>query len=203
MLAHTPWLRHGRLGVHALELLPSTPWTTVSATVLRYLRSFCDTLPSNDGKPCVGFRFGLGESHPLYDALGGKLIGNRHSYAWYIRVPDIPGFIRHIAPALEARLAASCCAGYSGELMLSFYRNGVRITFDDGRLTVAEPWQPTVEARGDTSFPFLTFLQLLFGYRSLDELCHAFADCWTHSEETTALLDALWPRRPSCVWGID
>ncbi len=54
-------------------------------------------------------------------------------YAWYIRVPDLPAFLRRIAPVLERRLVASVVAGHTGELALSFYRTGIRLTFADGR----------------------------------------------------------------------
>ena len=32
-------------------------------------------------------------------------------YAWYVRVPDMPAFLRHIAPVLEARLGGIDHAG--------------------------------------------------------------------------------------------
>jgi len=62
---------------------------------------------------------------------------------------------------------------------------------------VTEPANPVT-----ASFPDLTFLQLLFGYRSLEELEYAFADCQVESDEARALLTALFPRQPSNVWGL-
>jgi len=53
---------------------------------------------------------------------------------------------------------------------------------------------------GGAWFPGLGFLQLLFGRRSLAELEHAAADCRVNAEEARVLLDALFPKRPSCVW---
>jgi hypothetical protein len=41
---------------------------------------------------------------------------------------------------------------------------------------------------------------LLFGFRSLDELQHAFPDCWTASDAAHALLPILFPRKDSNVW---
>jgi hypothetical protein len=46
-------------------------------------------------------------------------------------------------------------------------------------------------------------LQLVFGYRSLGELEHAFADCRATSNDARVLLDVLFPRLPSRVWAID
>ncbi len=40
--------------------------------------------------------------------------------------------------------------------------------------------------------------QILFGYRSLDELRYAFPDVWA-SSEAEQLLNVLFPTRPSWV----
>ncbi len=45
--------------------------------------------------------------------------------------------------------------------------------------------------------PGLTFLQLLFGYRTLDELQASFVDCWTEGDDERSLVLALFPRQPS------
>ena len=67
--------------------------------------------------------------------------------------PDLPGFIRHVAPALERRLATSVVAGYTGEVKLSFYRSGLRLAFHHGTLQAAEAWTPTPDERGLGSVP--------------------------------------------------
>jgi hypothetical protein len=127
----------------------------------------------------------------------------RKPYAWYVRVPDLPGFLRLIAPVLEERLAHSPFAGHSGETRLTFYRTGLRLVFEKGRLAQAETWKPEpVGGAGEAGFPDLTFLQLLFGYRSLEELRYAFADCWVSSTNVHLLLEALFPMLPSRVWAV-
>jgi hypothetical protein len=50
---------------------------------------------------------------------------------------------------------------------------------------------------GDAQFPEFTFLQLLFGYRSIDELNLSYADLYTDNNEALVLLRALFPKRPS------
>ena len=82
-----------------------------------------------------------------------------------------------MAPILQARLAASPAAGHSGQLHVGFYADGLRLTFDEGRLVIAESRPNPARPRSGASFPALTFRQLLFGYRSLEELEHAFPDC--------------------------
>jgi hypothetical protein len=76
------------------------------------------------------------------------------------------------------------------------------LIFKEGKIAAIEPWQPTPDKAGDAAFPDLTFLQLLFGYRSLEELDHAFADCWTAGDQARVLLEALFPKQPSNVWAI-
>jgi hypothetical protein len=51
----------------------------------------------------------------------------------------------------------------------TFYGGGLRLGLERGRLSVKD-WNPTVEERGDAAFPDLTFLQLVFGHRTLEEL---------------------------------
>ena len=94
-------------------------------------------------------------------------------------------------------------AGYTGELKIDFYRGGLRLVFEQGRLTDAadfraEGWDPEHQA----GFPPLVFLQLLFGRRSLAELRYAFPDVWA-DQIGRPLLEALFPARPSWVLPLD
>ena len=156
----------------------------------------------------------LGDSHPLDQIT--RLAWPRRRWAFYVRVPDLPAFVRAAAPVLERRLAASLLVGHTGELTLGFYRpEGVRLVFERGRLVTAEAWRPdfglgslevgfptTDSRRPMAMFPGLTFLQLLFGFRALDELQSAFPDCIVRNPDARALVTALFPRQPSDVWPI-
>ena len=55
---------------------------------------------------------------------------------------------------------------------------------------------------GEISLPDLTVLQLVFGYRSLDELRAAHPDCYVDKEEAGFVLSTLFPQRSSLVPGI-
>ena len=114
-------------------------------------------------------------------------------------MPDVPAFVRQIAPALEKRLASSAQAGYTGEMKITFFRTGLLLKFKEGAIS-AERWKPERVEEGDAAFPDLTFIQLLFGYRSLEELEHAFPDCEARTDETRALLPILFPKKNSNVW---
>ena len=73
---------------------------------------------------------------------------------------------------------------------------------DRGRLTGIEPWSPRRGDDGVAAFPDLTFLQLVFGYRTLDELRYAFADCWVETDDARAVLRAMFPKQGSDVWPV-
>src|SRR5262249_39802266 len=107
--------------------------------------------------------------------------------------------LRHVAPALEARLATSEAVGYTGELRLSFYRDGLRLRLERGKLAAAERWQPGDRHEVMAAFPDLTFLQLLFGHRSFDELTGASPDCATRHQWVASLLSLLFPKAPSLI----
>ncbi len=112
---HTLYLGMTGLIAFGFELKPGISWLEPSESVARYLWNQGQIYAKQEGRACQSFGFMLGEWHPVYEALGPRLPSNREPYAWYMRVPDLPAFIRHIAPALEERLAGSIAAGFSGE----------------------------------------------------------------------------------------
>jgi hypothetical protein len=201
-LAHPPYNWGAMLAAIACELIPGVSWGAVMPPVLRYLETQGKEY-ATEKEPFDSYGFWLGREHPVYQVIPNRLPQVRQPYAWYLRVPDLPGFLRHITPALEDRLSQSPMTGHSGELKLSFYRTGLRMVFEQGRITTVEGWKPAPQGHsGDAGFPGLTFLQLLFGYRSLSELKHAFADCWAGGDGAPALLEALFPKLPSNVWPV-
>ncbi len=198
------WAKGVTLAVYLYELKPGIPWAQVTPSVVRYLKPTGEEYTRQLGKePFGAFGFWLGGEHPVYRVLKDRLPRVREPYAWYLRLPDIPGFLQHIQPVLQERLEASPYAGHTGELKLTFYRQGLKLTFDGGTITAIEPWSPApVRHSGDAGFPGLTFLQLLFGYRSFEQLEAAFADCWSENDDAPGLLEALFPRQVSCVWPV-
>ncbi len=101
--------------------------------MLRYLESIGSDYAKREDREFRAIEFYLGDEHPVYDTIPNRLFRRNPPYAWYIRVPDLPIFVRHIAPALEHRLAHSVQAGYTGELRISFYRSGLRFRLHPGR----------------------------------------------------------------------
>jgi hypothetical protein len=121
---------------------------------------------------------------------------------WYVRVPDLPRFLRLITPVLERRLAASVMAGHSGTFKVNRYEEHLSLVFEKGRLIEIGTWEPKRLADGDVRLPDLTMLQLLFGARSIEEIHHAFADAYPSTGEAKILLDILFPKRASQVLAL-
>ena len=186
------------------EVRHGVPFLAVTPSIMRYLDKTGEEYAKRDadsGKEAAfeTITFRLGEQHPVYDTIAERLPVVQKPYAWYIRVPDMQAFVSHITPALEKRLAASVQGGYTGEMKISFYRGGLLFKFQGGGISV-EGWKPDRVEEGDATFPDLTFVQLLFGYRSLEELQHAFPDCEARTDAARALLPILFPKKNSNVW---
>ena len=204
-LAHSPYLWKAGLTATTYELLPGVSWAQVTQSVVRYLVSTGKQLTVQEGKDTElpGFAFWLGQDHPVYHVLHDTLPYQRKPYAWYLRVPDLPAFLTLVRPVLNNRLKESYYAGHSKEIKITFYHTGIKLVIENGIVNLVEPWQPApVGHAGDAAFPGLTFLQLLFGYRSFEELNYAFADCWWEDDETFGLLNALFPKQPVNIWPI-
>ncbi len=203
-VCHMRGLRKGTLQVASYELANGVSWLEVNPFVLRELVKIGHEQAPGE-KKLASLTFVLGEHHPIYEAIPEPPLYrlNRYDhYSFYVRVPDLTGFLRHVAPVLEKRLADSVAAGHTGKLDVSFYGSGLRLELERGRLSKVNDWSPTVEVEGDAAFPDLTFLQLLFGYRTLEELDRAFADCRPGRGDARVLLEALFPGRPSDLWPV-
>jgi hypothetical protein len=204
-LSH-PWFNWDwGLTLFDYELKSGISWMDVTPAVARYMLATSAEYAARDNedphkKNALAFSFG--SAHPIYEVWREKLPRVRPPYAWYVRVPDLPAFLRHIAPALEKRLANSYMPNHSGKLRLNMYHDGIELEFERGKLARVEAYKPQPADMGDAHFPDRTFLQLLFGYRSIDELDHAYADCYASGDEKRYLLNALFPKKPSNVVGV-
>lgn len=187
------------------ELKPGISWLAVTPSVARYILATSKAYALRDGQPVenkTAVPFWHGSWHPVYEVWRDKLPRIRPTYAWYVRVADLPGFLRHVAPALEKRLADSFVPGYSGTLRLNLYKTGLRLVFENGKLTESTSYKPQPNDMGEVGLPDLTVLQLVFGYRSLDDLKAAYADCYWETDEARLLVTTLFPKKPSCVHGV-
>ena len=185
------------LDVYALNIAAGVSWQAVTLPLLRALQAYGMQIPAvgPDVPPFHEISFWLGSAHPVYEVVGESLAPYYEPpYAWYVRVPDVLAFIRHIALALEKRIANSTAAFYTGEFTLDFFRVGLRMVFDKGHITRIEPWRaPAYQNTADASCPALVFLQLLFGYRSLDELRYAFPDVRVRKQQRRSFTQRTFP----------
>lgn len=188
--------------ITAYELKAGVSWVKVTPNVVRWLWQFGEEQAKEQDQKHERFGLSLGEEHPAYRVYGEHMPRKRKPYAWYMRVPDLAKFILKIAPALEVRLEQSLLNEYDGTLKLNFFRSGLRMTFESGKIIGVENLGTDTLKDCGAEFPGLSFLQILFGRRSLDEVRYYVADCSVRNDEARVLLETLFPRKPSNVWGI-
>ena len=186
------------------------PLVAVVPSVLRGVQALAETtIPARpETAPPGAVKFHLWNSdHPLRGALSDLVpVSVTHPYStypdlWYIRVPDLVRFVKHVTPALERRLAASAQAGYTGELTLDFYRGGLRLAFDGGKLVVVEHWLRPRWGESKIGFPPLVFYKC----SSATAVC---TSCGVSTQmcgqrEAAPVLDALFPKRQSSLIPLD
>lgn len=181
-------------------LVEGETWHAVAPALMRYLLATGDGYAQN-GKSCQTLAYQLGSEHPIFNLSPGSFPFIQRPYAYYIRIPDLPGFLHLITPVLERRLAASSLAGYSKAVHVNFYRSGLRMNFKKGRLVSCTPWQPDSSLAGQARFPDRTFLSLLCGRKTFTEMKSFFPDC-SAGDEITALLEILFPKMSSNIWAV-
>ncbi len=191
--------------VMRMELKPGIGYLHLMPSLLRELWKTAKATPmsaESDKSEATGVQFVLGREHPAYQALPKAVLRKEDPYAWYIRVPDLIAFLRHIQPALEKHLIGTVAEGYTGELKLNLYRSGIHFTFERGRVTQLTDWTPDDVEAGSAAFPELTFLQLLCGRCRTEALTSNFVDCWTNGSTSAVLLDCLFPPFASEIWHL-
>ncbi|MFM7679904.1 MAG: GNAT family N-acetyltransferase [Roseiflexaceae bacterium] len=168
---------------------------------LAALKAYAYTLPkAHPHFPAVSKLYIQVDAHPAWAALFGTynlLTLTEPPYTWYLRVPDFVPLIWHMRTLLEQRLAASTFRGYSGSLILWFYRHGLEMVWQNGILQHVHPW--TAPAYGEpfhATYPPGIFAQQLFGWRAFHELHHWRKDVWAQ-RTAIPLIDTLFPKKPS------
>ncbi len=137
-----------------------------------------------------GLRLWLPGNHPavsLARYLGGT---DRGCYGWQIKLLDPAGFLRAVGPALEARLADSLLAGYTGSLTVDLYRSRLSLRFVGGELR--QVGLPEGGRQADAGLTLDQATQLWLGWRDREALEGWHPDCWSRPE-ARHLLDVLFP----------
>lgn len=171
---------------------------------LRGMKAFAESIEAD--KPVQYIRF----ENALYKTLKPLVDRNRTwnavvaptYYTWYLRVANLPTFIQSIAPVLERRLAGSLANCFTGEVSLDFFsKQGLYMRFEQGRLVEVDDRAPAI-GKCDASFPFHTFLNLMFGHRSIDEMTQTLPDIFTN-RKAHVLLGALFPTKASWLPALE
>ena len=197
-----PWIEDNALYIVQIELKSGVGYLNLMPGVLQGLWKIAQATPAyrnHKNKELKAINLELGRTHPAYHALLGNKIRVDEPYGLYIRVPDLVAFLRHIQTALEKNLVGTVAEGYNGELKLNYYRSGIQLKFNGGKITDISTWSPDSVEDGDARFPDLTFLQLLCGRRRFNELKTNFVDC-DGSDEAGVLLNRLFPPFTGNVW---
>ena len=111
------------------------------------------------------------------------------TYAWQVHVPDFAALLCAIGPVLERRLARSPFAGLSRSLTLCFYRESVQLEFAEGRVVEVAEGGPCDHG---ICFPPLTFIPVLFGWRTIEQMHAAYPDL-SVPDEDKLLVETLFP----------
>ena len=197
-----PW----RLVLRQCALARGVSFLNVMPDLLTELTAYVQSL-SNSGAGEAHTQpgeivFMLGREDPAYAMLPNLATSSLQGYAWYLRVPDLAIFLRHVRSALEKHLLGTPAEGYTGTLTLNSLGSGLRLDFDRGKITEIGSLTTQDIESGDASFPDLTFLQLLGGRRTYAQLKESFPDCGA-TPTAQALLDALFPPFTGNLWHSD
>lgn len=167
--------------------------------VLRGIKTYADDFyQSKNMDPSPRIHFDVGVSETIDTLIDSTFPGRRASwpYAWYIRIDDIPQFIRTIAPVLESRLKESGANRFTGELKISFYDlTGLTITFEEGKISAVETGE-MAEETADAAFAYDYFLNVLLGHRSTPEITHIIREVYAN-RKARVLLETIFPRQRS------
>lgn len=193
----------GHLAVRAFELLPGRSWLGATAATLAHVRQLAsEPTPAGEGSVPLGVCLVLPDQHPSLRCARSQVVRRTGSaYGLYVRVADLPAFLRAVTPALEARLAASPAPGFTGRYRLDLFTDGVELVLEDGRLTSIAAWRPTDEDDDvEVAMPRNCFIHLLLGNRSMAEMERSVADCEARNDTGALLTEVLFPRMSFDEW---
>jgi hypothetical protein len=212
-VSHPSWGEE-EFAAYNLELMPGVSYLETLPPVLRAVCSIGEEYARSDENPTAleSLYLKLGPSHPAYAFLEDMQQRFMPNTMGYIRLVDLPGFLRHIAPLLEERIASSPICGYSRQVKIELYyrKEGLILHFEKGRLVEVcsqeiEGYQALCD-RAEIKMPEQDFIRLLMGQVSVDELARNFREVntWNGQEGLTPefkiLLRTLFPKQESFIY---
>lgn len=146
------------------------------------------SLAVSRGKPHI--RLQIPSSSDLVQAARLHDARDMGTYAWQIRIPDVRRLLLKLTPIFEQRLSQSPLSSLTGALTINLYREAFVLDFSGGRLLDVR--RETGAEHSALSIPPHLLPSLVFGYRSIDELCETHHDvrAWNRKRQ---VLDVLFP----------
>ena len=201
-VAYEQLIKAQELEISYLGLAYGQDWQAVGAGLLQATWQLAEQLKTLNQDPINALKFGIGPDHPFFTTEGHRFQNSLLPYSWYLRVPDLPGFLSRLAPVFQARLTQSPFAKLTRNLSLDFYTNGLELNFQNGQLNSCTPWHTKFGERGDVRMPDHSFLHLVSGTKSFDEVRDFYADCYPRNNQVANLLKVLFPKKTSGFWGL-
>jgi predicted N-acetyltransferase YhbS len=149
------------------------------------------------GQGLKGIQASLPEGHPMADAfarLPSAGVTTEVRFPLMMRVVDLPGLLRTLAPLLAERVPAMKAPA----VCLAFEEDGQRTCLSVGRDGVRVAHRPAGEVASVSPGEAVT---LLLGQKSAREVLAPTAD--PPSEGALSALEQLLPRQPLHFWGAD
>jgi predicted N-acetyltransferase YhbS len=147
-----------------------------------------------------GLKLRLPAGHPaviLARYLGAVDGGH---YGWQMKVLGPVGFMQTVGPVLEARLAGSLLAGYSGTFVFNLYRSRLVLRFEAGKLVeVDAPTGESHEVQADARMTLKQATQFWLGWRGREALEEWYPDFWSR-DGARHLLDVLFPETRAYIY---
>ena len=184
--------KRDKITVNALEIDEATNWLDATSSMLVDLKAVAEELEPADGGKCEKIEFEFGSEHPALKMFDSQFGAEKTPYAWVVRVPDVAALVSRLTPVIEKRLAESDLRAWSGDLKISFYRSGLQMKFDSGKLDAVENTGPIERHDAHALYPDLTFTKALFGQHSFTQLRDIYSDCFAHKRAHHVLQDILW-----------
>ena len=188
--------------IYQIELKSGTGYLSVARSLLKGLWAKGQALWADGTLACPelrGLELALERDHPFYRVVPAGLLREVRTSPWYLRVPDLVAFLDRVRPALERHLVGSLADGYSGSLSVNCFRDGLRMTFDRGRILAIDRWIPRDLSDGDVQLPASGFVHIVCGWQRLSELADQFPECRA-THDASILLDSLFPTFRGKVW---
>lgn len=137
----------------------------------------------------------LGSRHPARSMEPSLFVDDPSGRkgAWYLKIPDMVGYLEMIRPVLEERLRGSDVEGYSGSIGVRLDgKNGISLTIREGVLEVGD-WVSTRLLDGDVKLSTDHFMKILSGVADLESLQERFPYEVMSNDVGRAILRTLFP----------